>query len=206
MQETHVWSLGWEDALEKDMATLSSFLAKSIPWIEDPGRLQSMGSGKSQTWLSDWHHGESELQLLFLCTGDFWLFWPCGLSGSWSLLEKTQTTLCCWPQMLPGTHVRDAPQGREDSSVRACPKWSLNLQIPKWVLLLELPGLGKLMSTDKCVSSDNIQSALGFLHQWSKSLGYTNICTPSAAVSPAAFQHKHAPPTWQWVGDRCLRD
>ena len=31
------------------MATLSSFLAKRIPWIEDPGGLQSMGSGKSQT-------------------------------------------------------------------------------------------------------------------------------------------------------------
>ena len=35
---------GWEDALEKEMATHSSILARKIPWIEDPGGLQSLGS------------------------------------------------------------------------------------------------------------------------------------------------------------------
>ena len=44
MQETWVWSLGWEDPLEKAMATHSSTLAWKIPWTEEPGRLQSMGS------------------------------------------------------------------------------------------------------------------------------------------------------------------
>ena len=44
MWETHVRSLGWEDPLEKEMATHSSFLAWKIPWTEEPGRLQSMGS------------------------------------------------------------------------------------------------------------------------------------------------------------------
>ena len=44
MQETHVQSLGQEDPLEKDMATHSSILAWKIPWVEEPGRLQSMGS------------------------------------------------------------------------------------------------------------------------------------------------------------------
>ena len=44
MQETQVQSLGWEDALEKGMAIHSSILAWRIPWTEDPGRLQSMGS------------------------------------------------------------------------------------------------------------------------------------------------------------------
>ena len=43
MQETRVQSLGWEDPLEKEMATHSSTLAWDIPWMEDPGRLQSMG-------------------------------------------------------------------------------------------------------------------------------------------------------------------
>ena len=43
MQETWVQSLGWEDPLEKEMATHSSTLAWKIPWIEEPGRLQSMG-------------------------------------------------------------------------------------------------------------------------------------------------------------------
>ena len=44
MRETWVQSLGWEDPLEKEMATPSSTLAWIIPWTEEPGRLQSMGS------------------------------------------------------------------------------------------------------------------------------------------------------------------
>ena len=44
MQETRVQSLGWEDPLEKEMATHPSTLAWKIPWTEEPGRLQSMGS------------------------------------------------------------------------------------------------------------------------------------------------------------------
>ena len=44
MQETRVQSLGVEDLLEKGMATHSSILASRIPWTEEPGRLQSMGS------------------------------------------------------------------------------------------------------------------------------------------------------------------
>ena len=42
MQETQVWSLGWEDPLEEEMATHSSILVWKIPWTEEPGRLQSM--------------------------------------------------------------------------------------------------------------------------------------------------------------------
>ena len=42
--ETWVRSLGWEDPLEKEMATHSSILARRIPWTEEPGRLQSMES------------------------------------------------------------------------------------------------------------------------------------------------------------------
>ena len=41
--ETQVQSLGWEDPLEKEMATHSSILAWKIPWTEDPDSLQSMG-------------------------------------------------------------------------------------------------------------------------------------------------------------------
>ena len=42
MQETQVRSLRWEDSLAKGMATLSSTLAWKIPWMEEPGRLQSI--------------------------------------------------------------------------------------------------------------------------------------------------------------------
>ena len=43
-QESQAPSLGQEDPLEKEMATHSSILAWEIPWAEEPGRLQSMGS------------------------------------------------------------------------------------------------------------------------------------------------------------------
>ena len=41
-QEMWIWSLGWEDLLEEEMAPHSSVLAWKIPWAEEPGRLQSM--------------------------------------------------------------------------------------------------------------------------------------------------------------------
>ena len=53
MQETRVRSLGREDPLEKGMATHSSILAWSIPWAEEPGGLQSKGSQRGWTRLSD---------------------------------------------------------------------------------------------------------------------------------------------------------
>ena len=69
VQETWVWSLHWEDPLEKEMATHYSILAWRIPWMEEPGRLQSMGSQRvGHDWatsLSIWH-----LQ-----------GFPCGLAG-----------------------------------------------------------------------------------------------------------------------------
>ena len=48
-QEMQVQSLGQEDTLEKEMATHFSILAWEMPWTEEPGGLQSMGSRKSQT-------------------------------------------------------------------------------------------------------------------------------------------------------------
>ena len=51
-QETQVQFLGWEDPLKGGMATHSTILAWRMPWTEEPGRLQSMGS-QSQTKLSD---------------------------------------------------------------------------------------------------------------------------------------------------------
>ena len=52
MQDMRVQSLGRDNPLEKEMATYSSILAWRIPWTEEPGGLQSMGSQKSRTQLS----------------------------------------------------------------------------------------------------------------------------------------------------------
>ena len=67
MWETQVQTLGQEDLLEKEMATHSSILAWTIPWMEKPGRLHTVhGVAKSRTWLRDftftlkymWRRGE----------------------------------------------------------------------------------------------------------------------------------------------------
>ena len=44
MQETRVRALGWEDPLDKEMAIHSNTIAWKMPWTEEPGRLQSIGS------------------------------------------------------------------------------------------------------------------------------------------------------------------
>ena len=54
IQVMQVRFLVWEDPLEKEMATHSSSLAWEIPWTEEPSGLQSLGSQKSQTQLSDY--------------------------------------------------------------------------------------------------------------------------------------------------------
>ena len=56
MQETWVQTLGREDPLEKEMATYSSILPWRIPWTEEPGRLQSMGSQRvGHNWVTNTH-------------------------------------------------------------------------------------------------------------------------------------------------------
>ena len=49
MQETRVEILDWEDPMEEEMETHSSILAREIPWTEESGGLQSMGSQESDT-------------------------------------------------------------------------------------------------------------------------------------------------------------
>ena len=57
MQEMWVWSLDWEDTLEKETATHSSILAWEIPWTEEPGGLQFMGSQRVQCkWATENTH------------------------------------------------------------------------------------------------------------------------------------------------------
>ena len=58
MRETQVQSLGWEDPLEKEIAIHSSILAWKIPWMEEPGRLQSIGLEELDTTsqLNNNHH------------------------------------------------------------------------------------------------------------------------------------------------------
>ena len=70
VQETWVWSLGWEDLLEMGMATLSSILVWRIPRTEEPGGLQFMGL-QSRTRLSNFHIHTLWMFLLWVWTNNW---------------------------------------------------------------------------------------------------------------------------------------
>ena len=97
--ETWVQSLGWKDLLEKEMSTHSSILAWKIPWMEEPGRLQSMGS---QRVGHDWATSFS-LPFLSANTDSYTelnqqkLPWPRKRDFRWGSL----TTLKCGKLLLP---------------------------------------------------------------------------------------------------------
>ena len=72
MQETQVWSLGQEDPLEKGMANHASILVWRIPWVEEPGGLQSTGSQRvGHNWVTE--HTRTSLHSLWKI-----LLYPCG--------------------------------------------------------------------------------------------------------------------------------
>ena len=64
LQETWVRSLGWEDPLEKEMANHSSVLAWEIPWTEQPGGLQSMGSQNRHNLVTEQQQNHSGRECL----------------------------------------------------------------------------------------------------------------------------------------------
>ena len=108
VQETWIQSLGWEHPLEKEMATHSSTLAKTIPWTEEPGRLQSLGSQRVR------HNWATSLFFflrfpLYTVSGEFFhkwmlnfiksffcIYWDDHLSLSLSLYIHIYDFLSCW--------------------------------------------------------------------------------------------------------------
>ena len=86
MWETQVRSLGWEDPLEKEMATHPSILAWEIPWTEDPVRLQSIGVAERWTRLNDFTFlflRSVENKVFFFLQFLPLIFSPCFASEQW---------------------------------------------------------------------------------------------------------------------------
>ena len=92
MQETWVRALGREDPLEKEMATHSSTLTWKIPWMEETGRLQSMGL-RSRTWLNNFT-GSLDTQTPYLDSNPQVLFSTCRHSDLFFLRG-----LSCFPSL-----------------------------------------------------------------------------------------------------------
>ena len=95
MWETWVWSLGREDPLEKEKATHSSTLAWQIPWIEKPGRLQSIGSERVR------HDWATSLSLLPWRVADQCSIWERGACDQAQMITKRHLGLTFW-YSLPG--------------------------------------------------------------------------------------------------------
>ena len=119
MQETHVLSLGWEDLLEKGMATHSSILAWRIPWTEEPGGLQSIALQiVGHNWASDETRARNpgtsvsvpalilpdKMSLttsIFLSMG-----FPGSSAGKKNLLTMQETWLYSWVRKFPWRRYR----------------------------------------------------------------------------------------------------
>ena len=96
MQETWVWSLGWEDHLGEEMATYSGILAWRIPWTEEPGGLQSTGSQRMwHNWATNTHththtHTSFTWRFFFFCFFHLFLCteFLCALYNNTTLILK----------------------------------------------------------------------------------------------------------------------
>ena len=92
LQETWVWSLGWEDPLQEGMASHSSILVWRTPWTEEPGGLQFMGSQESDTTerLSTAQHYICRYSsVVKSCLALLWSMKPAGLLCPWVLQTRT---------------------------------------------------------------------------------------------------------------------
>ena len=107
MWETWVQSLGWEDLLEKEMATHSSILAWRVPWTEEPGGLQSMGLQRiGHKWGTNFHFHFSRFAWAFI-----WLsnsFRDLSLCTQWTWIWANSRR--CWSTGKPGMLQRMGSQ------------------------------------------------------------------------------------------------
>ena len=127
MRETWVQSLGREDLLEKEMATHSSILAWKIPWMEDPGRLQSMGSLRVR------HDWATSLHFIGRTDAEAPILWPpdakSQLTGKdpdagkdWGQEEKggTEDETAEWYHWLNGHELEQTLRNSEGQRSLAC--------------------------------------------------------------------------------------
>ena len=110
IQDTRVQSLSWENPLEKEMATHSSILAWRIPWTEEPGRLQSMGSQRVRyDWVTNTLHDISGAQdcwwkVISLSTWNIWFSSPlASIAAEKKSVVSLTVNLLCNSSFLSGT-------------------------------------------------------------------------------------------------------
>ena len=134
-----VWSFGWEDPLEKEMATHSSILVWRIPWTEKPGGLQSMGSQRvGHDWVWAWVWTLIQNDGIFLRRGNVDTDLH-SRAKMWRHREKMDVTGVmqpqakgCWGALLtPGGVGKDLPLQFPEG--QACPHLDWKLLIPETI-------------------------------------------------------------------------
>ena len=133
MKEMQVWSSGWEGPLEEGIAIHSGILVWRIPWTEEPGGLQSVGSQRAGHDWSDLAHTKQLSLLLGIASemvilGDFALKQVFSVSdliqpehGTWSVLSQSHSSLGLWMVKRAGTNIqRWFPTHWSDTSMRRC--------------------------------------------------------------------------------------
>ena len=115
MRETWVQSLGQEDPLEKEMATHSNTLVWKIPWMEEPGRLQSMGLQRvGHDWVTKLSSFHIYTAYTLENTQKFLFWWmDVWIDGGWAgcfhpryQLPWLQVSTTCWWVMKPNLQLR----------------------------------------------------------------------------------------------------
>ena len=115
VQEMQVWPLGWED-LEEGLETRSSILAWRIPWTEESGKLQSVGSQRLRLAWSDWARTELVHCLLARCLPwspccltcflEPWVTFPhCAFYACITLPRQPLAWVLPWPSSCSPTHL-----------------------------------------------------------------------------------------------------
>ena len=133
MQDTWVWFLGWEDPLEKGVATHSGVLAWRIPWTEEPGRLQSMESQRNgHNWVTSVQFSSVAQSCPTLCDP-----MDCSTPGfpvHYQLLEFTQTHVHGVSDVIQPSHPLSAPYppAFNLSQHQGLFKWVSSLHLHRW--------------------------------------------------------------------------
>ena len=131
MQDTQVQSLGWEDPLKGELATLSSILAWKIPWTEEPSRLQSMGfQGVEHDWVNQ--HAHTIIRVANFLTNLWCLSWA-GLSHRWPQINAQGLHCISLPQCLVGSQTH--PDGNWKKGL------CVEVQMPPGGLMIETDAL-----------------------------------------------------------------
>ena len=150
MQETQVQSLGWEDPLEKEMATYSSILAWRIPWTEEPGRLQSMGLQRvGHDWVTSFSlftlalvTAGSQFQLRFIIYSRDWGLGLLQAAGVASLLSQHTDTHpppeAEMPQLTENKEGFEAAFQEAEDQLMVFRFWATWWEPRKWPRLLSL--------------------------------------------------------------------